>query len=668
LTINVDFIATKRHSDSFANLDINTRVLVITENRSFSDAFRLIKSHSFLTQFLSLPFAFVIVLKCESGGTIDRKDFGWQLLMRYRKACTRPLVISFEHEDHCQLFYRNHDGNFVGFENLWSIDEPEHPFHVLLRHLTRNERGIFTGFLLDTQLERDPELVNDAVREYDILCLRFLYLFDHRQRPRLELLGKFFSHDFCYEVDHNHAVNHDRDHAVNDNHAHVVNLENPDHVIDHDHDHVEDDENSDHEHDHNDDPPKPKPSPNLTGFTTLFDFGFIDAPSDHIRGDLTSSSMQPRDRQIILDFIHSDMNFLMHAVVCRNASAVELFINTGIDVNGTNGESKMAIDYAATAGHHELTLRLLLANSRHPSDFDGRYLSVLDNMNMTDEKKKLQDFVEATNELHEKVLSIGDINENHVSDRDQRLMNRINQIINQYPGVRYFYNVDNDSIATVALERKKFGTYRHLLSKDLLIGPFEDFRQIKRRLCVNRANIQRIADIHLEMARDMPNQHIAILIGNTFVCHDNLQLRNKLELIERAFRDLDDMPLISVLLRVVAATRNFKIIFDFNRDSVEYANPTGDPETFGLFELHNSQRHIYIGARRLLCVHTRLEVMATIGHEFCHYALQQIYGNSCIPFRVNDDRCGYEAIAGRYWNSTREKWKAMDEVIRNALR
>lgn len=99
--------------------------------------------------------------------------------------------------------------------------------------------------------------------------------------------------------------------------------------------------------------------------------------------------------------------------------------------------------------------------------------------------------------------------------------------------------------------------------------------------------------------------------------------------IRQAFDLLFSNPIIAIVLQIVAATRDFKIIFDFRRDSVTFLDPSAEPFARGLFYFSGK---IYIGARDLMNKNSA-KTVATIIHELTHYCMLLVYQNRANPLK-----------------------------------
>jgi hypothetical protein len=91
---------------------------------------------------------------------------------------------------------------------------------------------------------------------------------------------------------------------------------------------------------------------------------------------------------------------------------------------------------------------------------------------------------------------------------------------------------------------------------------------------------------------------------------------------------------VSLILQTVAASKEFQIIFDFNRTSIQHLDPTADQGFRGMFY---TSRQIYIAAGGLFNPSLLLDVYGTLIHELCHYAMLLVYNNFCKPYYETEE-------------------------------
>ncbi|KAL7014381.1 hypothetical protein ACKWTF_015898 [Chironomus riparius] len=127
---------------------------------------------------------------------------------------------------------------------------------------------------------------------------------------------------------------------------------------------------------------------------------------------------------------------------------------------------------------------------------------------------------------------------------------------------------------------------------------------------------------------------------------------------------------------IVAASKKFKIIFDFNRDAVNVLDPTKTPDTQAAFYFSG---RVYIGAKDLLDSETENNALATMAHEFCHFAMNIVYKNQAKPYLSSDrmteekfeeitvicEKIGYkEKVIGSVFNDYPEEHHHSELIVR----
>lgn len=288
-----------------------------------------------------------------------------------------------------------------------------------------------------------------------------------------------------------------------------------------------------------------------------------------------------------------------------NRPVVEDLIKIGFDVN-FQVDNQIAADLAWQNRHLDVLFSLLLENSLYPVDF-----------NEANTSNEVKEFVRMT---HQFLKSVKNNDETTVQN-----------ILDKYPNLRYFYSRDNVSAAFVALSKEKFNIYKIFLNKNVCVGPKEDIDKILTKF--NDQKREELRKIHLEYSREPPEKFLMILHSNTSVGHDTINVNEKLNHAKSAIEYLCSISVIRLILQVVAASRDFKLIFDFNRDSVQFLDPTSSKQTRGSFF---TSRQIYIAAKFLLDPLRKQEAIGTLAHELCHYAMFLVYKNNCLPYFNGD--------------------------------
>ncbi|KAG5667170.1 hypothetical protein PVAND_015165 [Polypedilum vanderplanki] len=305
----------------------------------------------------------------------------------------------------------------------------------------------------------------------------------------------------------------------------------------------------------------------------------------------------------ILEYVDNrGYNFLMIAAEKGNKKDLLKYIQIGINVNSAINSTNAAI-LAYNHHHFECLTILLQNNSIFPSNF---------NANNT-ENESLIKFEAQMLEFH------------HHLKNDNR--NELTQIILENSNLRHFYNNENSSAPTIALKEKNYDLYEYLIEKNITIGPFEVLDYIFDNMTDEEQNL--LKEIHERHSIGVPERHMMILEASTFVNHDEENLIDKRSTIRHAYEILNKIDQIRPLLIIIALSRCFKIIMDFNSEHTRRMDPTTERNTKGVYY---ATRHIYVGAKNL----SMLDIVATLAHEFCHYVMDIIYENDCKPYKYED--------------------------------
>ncbi|XP_070497760.1 uncharacterized protein [Chironomus tepperi] len=326
-------------------------------------------------------------------------------------------------------------------------------------------------------------------------------------------------------------------------------------------------------------------------------------------GLISKLSFQPGVKSISIDLLadRRDFNLLLLAAEDGNTEIVEILLQHGM--NTTSLDNKVDAQTLAYKNQHFDVLYLLLqANLKFPDPFDASLCT-----------GKCKEFCDVTEKVHN-IIKANDV---------QMLI----QILNRHKNLKHFYNFANESALKVAILNGSYDTYKELTGRKFRYASHEDPAEYLYDLGVEEKRVVR--DIHNNFSEGIVDKHINVLIGNSFIYHDEVDGQDKQEIISRAYKSLDSIPLVRIILKIVAASKNFKIIFDFNRESMNVANPTVNSCTESLF--YGSGR-IYIGAKQLLNSATERKVLANLAHELCHFAMNLVYNNAAKPYKANDKK------------------------------
>ncbi|XP_037037942.1 uncharacterized protein LOC119075580 [Bradysia coprophila] len=295
-------------------------------------------------------------------------------------------------------------------------------------------------------------------------------------------------------------------------------------------------------------------------------------------------------------------NLLMDASEKGNVDVVKYLLKQHVDVSH-KANDKCAVDLAWERKHFNVVLELLKANSKFPTDKSFR----------EGLPTAIQNFVDVCDGMHRAI-----------NDKDEE---KIRNIANDNPRLRHFFNVDSNSSAMDHTLRKGKGhveIYELLFRLNIYWGPNESafFHKMPR---------QTVQDIHNDCSVVSPQSHLFTLISNSRLFIDNIE--NHFQSIKEAYEILDSIPCIKPILQVVAASQNFNIFFDFNRDTVKLMDPLTVQSANGMFY---PEGKLYLAFKEFLHADTKFKAIGVLAHELCHFAMHLVFRNDRKPYAVDD--------------------------------
>ena len=105
------------------------------------------------------------------------------------------------------------------------------------------------------------------------------------------------------------------------------------------------------------------------------------------------------------------------------------------------------------------------------------------------------------------------------------------------------------------------------------------------------------------------------------------------EKIRNFYHDLNKIPQVELILKVLQYNPNLEIIFDFDADSITHIEPTSDKNVKG--RMDSELDKIFIGAK--IDENDTNKLLGTIAHELCHLAMQMLFNNQAKPYDKNDN-------------------------------
>lgn len=221
---------------------------------------------------------------------------------------------------------------------------------------------------------------------------------------------------------------------------------------------------------------------------------------------------------------------------------------------------------------------------------------------------------------------------------------------------KYFFDSNRLSAPAYAIKLGKHEIYEFFVSQGIYLGPHELMDEITNNQKRNEKEILR--DIHKKYLNTPSLKHLVDLNSSSRLSHEASpwDRRIYLQLIAEAFEDLNGLSCIEPILKVASTAENLKIVFDFNRDSVEFVAPGKSRKIMGTS--YNDEGYIYIGAKDLIRndeepkqdqyineegtqqeqeSNKRCDVLGVLIHELTHFVMKIIYCNQSKPYKQGDE-------------------------------
>lgn len=201
---------------------------------------------------------------------------------------------------------------------------------------------------------------------------------------------------------------------------------------------------------------------------------------------------------------------------------------------------------------------------------------------------------------------------------------------------KYLYNANGESAVATALKCGRCDIYELLISKGIRMGPHEQMDEIVSQHPQRKK--RKLSEIHKTYVINPNQKHLTTLILKSMLSHDTsvAQRREFLELIAKAYEDLNESAWIEPILKIVSTDSRLNVVFDFQRDSVCHMDPTKNKYVSGT--TYSNESYILIGAKGLTIREEQNQVLGTLSHELCHHAMQLVYKNNCEPYHSHDDK------------------------------
>ncbi|KAG5668086.1 hypothetical protein PVAND_016041 [Polypedilum vanderplanki] len=284
-------------------------------------------------------------------------------------------------------------------------------------------------------------------------------------------------------------------------------------------------------------------------------------------------------------------------------------------------EEVTAADIVWKKKNQEILLKLLENNSPFPNDFKENEAS-----------EDIKKFVKVMDEMHSAI-------ENKNKETILKLLQENSKLL-------YFYSIENYSAVGIAAELEDKSIYCLLIKNGCSIGQFEDYRIILKYIQEDSSFESDLTkgdmkdDYSFQVA---PEEHLWYHDHNSKAYFGTLPAERELNNQKRElFRVINESKDGELILKITAYDGRIKTYLDFANDSVmflfRHIDKNSDlnfgPETTGTF--FPKKFNIFIGAKKY--DDSKNTIAGILKHEHCHLALLLVFGNSCKPYRTEDEQ------------------------------
>ncbi|XP_070499608.1 protein PFC0760c-like [Chironomus tepperi] len=199
----------------------------------------------------------------------------------------------------------------------------------------------------------------------------------------------------------------------------------------------------------------------------------------------------------------------------------------------------------------------------------------------------------------------------------------------------YFFNLENKSALSVALEYRNYRAYYYLVSKGFLSLEFDDIDQVLD------AEELKIAEKFI-FDQIITNVDVSKTVNSITKLNTKSRIHNcKIEgnqeneyrkRINKWFEDINKMKFGSWLLDIAASCDSLTIVFDFKSETIEKMS-LKQRDALGATFMTN--KWIFIGAKLFddISGESREQnIKGVLAHELCHYVLRLVFENNENPY------------------------------------
>jgi ankyrin repeat protein len=318
-------------------------------------------------------------------------------------------------------------------------------------------------------------------------------------------------------------------------------------------------------------------------------------------------------------------NPLLIAAEKGRPETLQFLICCGADIfcHRQGNDKVTAIALAWDEERYENMCSLLEADSPFPVEFD------LSDTEKSENMTTLMKQVEDRQSFHESIK---------VGSQDS-----VEEFITAHPRLKQAYDQHNQSALMTALKTGQYELYALLQSEGFSAGTDKQLTEVLGGLTSEQR--QRLKRAKLKYFGKQDDFHIIYLLSKSRLGFGQ-ENKKDFGIIRDLYKQLDAIPEISTILKVVELSEGTEIIFDFNRNSIIDLDPTHSSGTTGSCDYREGR--IYVGAKE------QSVLLGTLAHELTHLAMQVCYNNQCNPYEALDEqkKCAFDKIVTEYRDRT----------------
>ncbi|GJQ79874.1 hypothetical protein Trydic_g18322 [Trypoxylus dichotomus] len=314
------------------------------------------------------------------------------------------------------------------------------------------------------------------------------------------------------------------------------------------------------------------------------------------------------------------------------AATLQFLIDCGVDINyqmKSMGQEIAFIERAWKKRRYDNVLTLLKSDSPYPSEYEVMLLK--ENTNAIALRKFTEEIVKFHNSLRE-------------GKKDE-----IVRFVESYPCLKKAHDLNNQSALMTALKAHQYEIFTFLQSKGFTTTENEDLPIAYESLSDQQK--EELKDAKLKYFRKQDNAHITFLLSRSkirvaqsandyFIC------------IKDLFEQLDDIPEMSTIMKVLEHSEYIEIIFCLDHNFLTDANkyPTISDYRRGCLFIEVTQPQQTIHA---------------LAKELAHLAIQNVYKNDLYPYASldNKNQSVLKEIVDKYHNRLQD----LDPIIKEVF-